>query len=666
MISRIGKKIVSFSLLMSLGVCQNIEASNAYREKMARQHSRQYSQHQERQFKKHNREFEFLSKINWDNPWTYVFATMVVTQVVLPQFIPGAAAAPAPSRSQNTPSDLQSSLNYSLHNTTSPLAPSQASYSSHQEGSSLISQGVATMASFKATSLPKQTPATSSSSRAPAPAQSAPPSAEQIATTAALKSIYCSEEHPDCVTIAGTEVTFDGTEELIVRINKKVNNLAELRKDIIPFSSDAIKTQVDQEPGSQSWGSFLRRLGIKANQFSNVAILDNPEAGIASLGYERTEEGEKSFNQDIADAFIDRLQQHPFLNFLIRTNNKVITHHDDRIDIHYRELDDFFKPVDFPITPKKNLFSATMPLDLILKRLIAAAGGEISLVKTSTPGEFHVRLVTLGEKESFGQKQTVPPTVDIVIDRSGSMEGARIAEVNEKLPLLLQKFSKALTGQEILKVRVHALDHEFISDYGRYELQVNKDVPEWKPLEARGAKDLTPIGRLAERKPNEPTNRIVIAFTDGEHNTGLKLDDAYYDEIKKIQSSGSFAQLFLCRVGSQEDKFFRDLSQIFAGSFHGEDTVTDCIERGINSVSSLMTPKSPIVFTFTLNKNNQIVKSHEAEWVPEGASGIKTLAKVVKPGDSVTYQGGTSTVPESIEAKRLRLKKELEALGDED
>ncbi|AIL13373.1 hypothetical protein IM40_07495 [Candidatus Paracaedimonas acanthamoebae] len=185
MISCISEKVVSFSLLISLGVCQNINASNAYHEKMVRQNNRQYAKHQERQFERYNKEFKFLSQIDWNNPWTYLFSTMLVGQVVLPNLIPGAAAAPGPSALQSEGPDLQSSPIYSSQNTTSHLASLHGPYSLFQHSPSWISQGGANTASFLATASGEQSSTASSSSSAPTLAQSEPPSAKQIATTAA-------------------------------------------------------------------------------------------------------------------------------------------------------------------------------------------------------------------------------------------------------------------------------------------------------------------------------------------------------------------------------------------------------------------------------------------------------------------------------------------------
>lgn len=499
------------------------------------------------------------------------------------------------------------------------------------------------------------------------------------ATTSALGAIFCSTTQ-QCVQVSGSEVVFTGTEKQIDGIIGKLNDFSSLREKVIPPSPAAAKTQAHPNPQFAQWTQVQESLGVSPDDLKNMAVSECSDCSdcaesldidpdkiknipfcsldgansIIAISYKGLESGRKSFNQKVADSYLETLKQESlFFDFLTHKNKDVITKTDEYIFVNYGIFNDYFGLMNPQKTSQAGIYSTTIPLQAVLKRLMAAISGEVSLEQTSVPGEFYVRTTTLGDRRTLDEKQFTPPIIDIVIDRSGSMSGNPIDTINKNLPVLLQNFQNELGKDEFLKINVYALDDTFSLSQSFF---LGKDLknPKWKDIEIGGGTDLMPIGDLLPIKKGENSHRIVVAFTDGEHAIYDKpLDANYYSSLKDLQNSGSFVQPFLCKVGPGSDAFFQRMAQIFSGAYSKENTINDCIERVTQAIPSLLVSKEPLVLT--INGNNQVI------WLANDQPGMQTSTLTVHEQDTITLGKFKATV--HVETKEEKKAKLLAALA---
>ncbi|OJX11189.1 MAG: hypothetical protein BGO77_04035 [Caedibacter sp. 37-49] len=89
------KKIISLLTLISLGISQNTYASNAYSRKMEQQRKVQQGNHQKKQDKKQQEFFQCFSKLNFDDPKTWIFLGLIGSAGLIGtyQYLQGAPAS---------------------------------------------------------------------------------------------------------------------------------------------------------------------------------------------------------------------------------------------------------------------------------------------------------------------------------------------------------------------------------------------------------------------------------------------------------------------------------------------------------------------------------------------------------------------------------------------
>ncbi len=504
-------------------------------------------------------------------------------------------------------------------------------------------------------------------------------------TVSALATIFC-ETNKNCISVSGSEVTFTGQGVKCQDFVNQLNDYESLRTKVVPVSPLIGKTKVHPGPHFENWLQAQKALGIDPEGVKNVAYTEldcnssdiqrtnphvvqaadtlcdeNKETRGIALKYETASDGTKSFNQLTADAFIERLKKESlFFAYATSQNNNIIYSKNGYIIIDYHKLEPYLASVEFPINfQDENNCWVTFELQTALQRTMAASGGPISLEATSNPKKFRVRTVTLGDLLSLEEKKSRPPTLEIIIDKSGSMSGAPIHTINSKIPVLLKSIQEKLSEKDLFNVKIYKLNDMFVL-HREHTITAHSSQPTWDPLSADGGTNLKPIGRQMKIEEGENPNKILIAFTDGEHMDSYDpLDSLYYEELKELQGSGKFSQLYLCRFGAAQtnpEHFFERFSQIFKGSSSVESDAQKCIDQLAQAIPSLLTARQPVILT--INGKNDV------HWIQVGSAGITTLAQSVQNNDVITHGSFKATVqlPETKEEKIARLKAALEEL----
>lgn len=457
------------------------------------------------------------------------------------------------------------------------------------------------------------------------------------------------------VKIDGDVLTFTGTLDKVEGAISKFNDFNQLRKDVIPVSTETILTQACINSKFTCWQECLDSLGIQQAGLSNFAIMRD-ENGCLKIP------SDSSFNQQIANMYLEEIKkQSPYFKWMSHCNKQLIQTIDDNLVVNYGLLTEYLCSIEVQPEPTTGndtdeIFVAELSLQGVLKRLTAAAGSDISLVGTSIPGQYQVRTVMLGEdSQQSGGGST--PTIEIIVDSSSSMGGDKIKSVNEKIPLFLQKLQNTLTGGQSLNVAVYA----FSNDIGLYKTynfthSGNSEI-EWKDIVATGGTDLTKVGdRLKLSSLDE--RKVVVAFTDGEHTSGSDLK-ASLSTLSTMQHDGSFAQPYVCRVGlsnKENTPYFSEISKIFDGAFYEHDSVEEFCNKVSLNIPYLLESNIPLILT--VDGMDITIRQQDAQ--PD----IHITNQTVSSGDSIMHRGVRSGVVldeiQRLEAEIARLKLDSE------
>jgi len=271
------------------------------------------------------------------------------------------------------------------------------------------------------------------------------------------------------IQINGDTVNLKGTQDQLDGAIAKLNNFNELGKHVIPVSSKAITTQAFASPQFVCWQDCLDSLGVQQGDLSNFAIANQLDQDSCLKIPYGPKGRELTFNQKLANMYVDEVKNRsPYFNWISRSNSQIIQTVDDYLVINYGLLTEYFCGLNVQTEPtdSEDIFASQVSLQSILKKLTAAAGGDISLVGTSTPGQYRVRTVMLGH-DGYQNEGGTAQTIEIVIDQSGSMSGEKIASVNQKMPIFLRALRDALTEGQSLNVEVYAFNND-ISRYDTY------------------------------------------------------------------------------------------------------------------------------------------------------------------------------------------------------
>lgn len=442
------------------------------------------------------------------------------------------------------------------------------------------------------------------------------------------------------IEISDDQVTLKSDKLKLDAAIAKLNNFESLRQEVIPISSSHIMTRQCNTAIFSSWKSCLTSLGVKGEEISNLTMLD--ENGCVKIFYkpELIDEltpkpsDELTFNQKMANAYVVEIKkQSPYFNWVSQNNPHLIEITEDckYLIINYGLLTDYFCKLDVATeqTDQDGVFTYTLSLQTILKRLTAAAGGDISLVSTSIPGQYKVRTVMLGGQKSQQENRVI----EIVIDNSGSMRGDKIEKINKKMPELLQQFRDALQMDESLKVIIYFFNDEIKHYYTYYLSPSNQSPITWLNLATDGGTDLTKVGeRMSLSSLDE--RKLVIAFTDGEHKKSPTDLNKSFKKLQEMQHNGTFAQPYFCRVGVRSEAnsaYFSKISRIFDGSFKDHDNIDDFCRTVTSNIPYLLESNSPLVIT--LDGEDITIRQQDAH------ADIHVTSQIVKQGDAILHKG---------------------------
>lgn len=462
------------------------------------------------------------------------------------------------------------------------------------------------------------------------------------------------------------EVVFKGSSDQLSKTTAKLNDFNLLRQDVIPVSPNRVTTQVCHTSHFTCWDDFLISVGLqpeKSNALNNISDIENS----LQLDYER-----ETINQSLADAYVELLKKRSeTFNWLSLHHRGLIQYGPMHLTINYGLMASYFCSVELPqeLTEESGIFTSSMSLNHVLQRLTAAAGGDISLVRSNSPGHYHVRTVLPGNKGRYANDGP-PPTVEFVIDRSGSMRDNPINTINRTMPKLLLQLRESLQVGESLIVKVFAFNDE-VSELQTYMLSHGSHSKLiWNDIVSDGGTDLTHVGnRMRLSTPDE--RRVVIGFTDGCHESSKSDIHESFRKLRELQHQGSFAQPYLCRIGAggaRSDEYFSNISKIFAGSFCEDDSIGGFCEKVSRAIPELLVSTEPLVLT--IGGLDVTLRLKDAN--PDIHTTIQTLTE----GDSAVFQGVRRTInhsapllapvaPETKKEKRERLLAELAALDSD-
>lgn len=501
-------------------------------------------------------------------------------------------------------------------------------------------------------------------------------------TASALAAIYC-ESTKDCIKVLDNTVTFTGRAEECQKFVDTLNDYGQLRKKVIPASVSFAQATVHPAPHFDDWTQAQDAIGINPESVRNVAYKelncredrenvhaqqhlskalcdDSQQNKSIVLKYETAPDGSKSFNQLTADAFIERLKkQSPFFAYVTSQNKNIIYYKNGYVVIDYAALEPYLAAIKPKINAGSNgECSVTLELQTHLKRIMASSGGPISLEATSNPKEFLVRTATLGDTLTLSEKKMNPPILEVIIDKSDSMANEPINIINRKIPVLLRNIQEQLGENDIFNIRIFELNHNFNS-HSTFSITAHSEQPTWHEIKADGMTNLKPIGRKMKHEDQENSNRVLIAFTDGDHTVGGPIDNTYYDELKRIRESGKFSQLYLCRFGAartSSNHFFEKLSEIFKGSSSVESDAQRCIDQLTKAIPSLLKERKPLILA--VNEKNDVY------WIEADSPSLQTLSNPVQQNDIIKFDGVEAVVqtPETKEERIARLQSEIQKL----
>lgn len=444
------------------------------------------------------------------------------------------------------------------------------------------------------------------------------------------------------VQIRADNAIFEGSRDQVESAIAKLNNFEHLRQNIISISGNTGLTQNYQKTSFSCWGDCLESLGVPSTNLRNFAINNQKDDGF-TLEFPYVPNASDDFNNKLVDLYFNELKaKSPLFNWINQIDKEFVQQKDDYRIINYGRLAEYLCKLQVNIdssNAENDRVELKLPLQRILKRLIAVAGHDLSLVKTGTPGKYKLRTIMLGDANNQGALP-LTPTIEIIIDKSASMGGAGggIDQINRQMPNLLKELRGSLREGQSLNVSIFAFN-DTIDPVKSFTLSFSDDSPIlWENISASGLTNLAVIGdRLSLNNPEE--KKVVVAFTDGEHTTeNITLPDCF-KTLKELQHKGMFAQPYLCAVGQSatgSKKFFSGISQIFAGAVEEHKDISAYCKWVSSQIPSLLESNTPIVLT--LNGENITIRQKD------GQPDIHVTTQILQNGDTVVHKGKKSVV----------------------
>jgi hypothetical protein len=486
------------------------------------------------------------------------------------------------------------------------------------------------------------------------------------------------------IQIQDDTVVLKGTKANIDEAMARLNNFDRLRQSVIPVNATSVLTQASDSPKFGSFQDFLFTLGIQPSDISNFRIDDKlDENGMYKIPFGPIIQGKLTANQHLAIVFLEMLQEKsPYFAWVCKREKHIITETENYRIINYGLLTQYLCKLEIQHEPVsvsdvlqsrlplnidlkgtstvarednslaklsasghhhdepvgvRDVLQSRLPINDVLKRLTAAAGGDISLVKSSKSGHYHVRTVVL-DRNNHDQQLSMIPTVEIIIDASGSMgelsgrkEGeSKVDVINDFTPKLIAQFRDSLRSGESLKVIVSTFNEE-MKLHKTYDLVANS--PEninWEKINPKNGTNLTLVGeKLILGGPDE--KKVVVAFTDGKHTASDSIKESM-ETLKQKNKKGELAKPYFCRVGVNEgDEYFSDISSTFAGEFFEQANIDQFCSVISSSIPSLLESSTPIILS--MESSSLTVRQQDVN--PD----IHTTTETVSSGSTITHRG---------------------------
>lgn len=483
------------------------------------------------------------------------------------------------------------------------------------------------------------------------------------------------------VVVEGQNLRFIGQKAKLAGAIAKLRDFDQVRKEFLSINPNASEIRSVAKP-LESWEECFTVLGINP---ASVRLF-NIQGTKDNAGKQLMIPAGDDFNGSVADLYVKALIKNSIFfkwvadNFKEQFIEKVDSDEGALLAIHYGLLNQFLCLGNIEISEEKEgkddgddgddvqvkSSDCVIPKQALLKNLVAAGSGSINLERTGA-NEYGIRFVSLGEGTGSSY-----PTVEFVLDTSYSMR-PEIEAINRTIPQLLEKLSYAFPRT---RVRIFSFNDAKNLE-AEFDLLQGQQVPAFRPLAVSGG---TNLGHIASSIPlrDGESSKAVVAFTDGDHASQEKLDNAI-EALKLAQQRGRFALPRLFRVGAGSagsGKFFGDMSSIFAGSSALSGSIDDFCATLLSDIADISRPKTSL----SLQRAGTV----RVNWVPIDRPGLFRTGVTVREGDSIVDRHGSHVISlpadaaaeqmvapvldakSAKRAERERLLAALAALGDDD
>lgn len=426
-------------------------------------------------------------------------------------------------------------------------------------------------------------------------------------------SFCCDAQEKDC-------------EQKLQEANEYFSDPDAIRKDFIPISSLHESVNPKKDPCKNTL-DFLTALGVDPDEFQSINL-----GNLTDTDHKIVLPYRSRFDKRTVSNFEDTLKDSsPFIEWLLKNEPGFRTVTNDSYIFYSFEVVDYYLcglPDD--LQPKQDNFTSgqfELPIDWVIKHMIAPASSEISLNETS-PGNFAINTLQTAQKNLPGASTL---SFSIYVDRSGSMDGKPIQFVDQELPRLLDTVQSKLQEGE-LSVSVYSFNDQLYSPQ-IFTISPLKKAPRLTPLTARGETDLRFIGKGLELIGDMPG--LVVAFTDGDHSN-LNTLPSHYQDMEILRDAGNFAYPVTAFVGSGKvPEYLEKISRVFSGETFQSNDIEKFFEAITGKVNELLVPRKAIVFSLD--------GAGGVFWRELGQSMV-TTNQTVSNGGTVTYNGLTYTV----------------------
>ncbi len=451
------------------------------------------------------------------------------------------------------------------------------------------------------------------------------------------------------ISIKRGDVSFKGKRDDLDRVVSVFRDYDAVRKVLQQANSDCLGTQSSREALS-SWESFLKWTGVNE---SDYAMYNSSALHIADKDGRWTVKTSSNVSKRLTATYLSALSEDvPFFRWAQTNIPEFMTVTNEMTVVNYGLLGKFLHLDDAEIYEDEGECVARWPVQDMLKVMVAAASGAVSLTKVSeNPEAYRVNVIDLG-----GIKPEKSGVLHIYLDVSSSMDlkdlsgsgTSRLAVVKAALPSIFQDITADLREDQQLTVRVTPFNHELQPTQSftltRGGLTNGTFSAFLSHLSPDGKTDLrNPVRSVLTRASMEvQPEHLAILMTDGEHQPWLdynksELKKQVADLLKEVEAhlltSGKSFQLLTVQVGQESEDFFGKFAQIMGTPTYCDKSMKDFIAALRGRIRELMMPRSGVLLHL-LHQNEVRIGG----WISSVRPSFTTLRDTVTTGDEVTFK----------------------------